>query len=243
MQNQKFKNMVHIGLAYLGVIIGAGFASGKEMLQYFVSFGKWGIVGLCLAALLFIVGGVILLQFGSYYKAQEHSEVFNNISSPFVSKVIDFIINFNLFCTGFVMIAGAGTNLNQQFDWPIWIGALVLSILVIATAYLDVDKVTTLIGAITPFVIIFLIALLIYTLVQLPLSFEEAMAISWAQETTLPNWFISTINYSCLALMLAMSMAMVIGGEQYSPKQAGVGGFFGGALVTLLLLPPSFPLV
>ncbi|MCY3070748.1 hypothetical protein ODY64_04215 [Aerococcus sp. JJEM-2022b] len=240
MQNQKIKNMVHIGLAYLGVIIGAGFASGKEMLQYFVSFGKWGIVGLCLSALLFIVGGVILLQFGSYYKAQEHSEVFNNISSPFVSKVIDFIINFNLFCTGFVMIAGAGTNLNQQFDWPIWIGALLLSILVIATAYLDVDKVTTLIGDITPFVIIFLIALLIYTLVQQPLSFDEAMAISWSQETTLPNWFISTINYSCLALMLAMYMAMVIGGEQYSPKQAGVGGFFGGALVTLLLFASFF---
>ncbi|MGX6486683.1 YkvI family membrane protein [Aerococcus sanguinicola] len=236
----KIKNMFHIGLAYLGVIIGAGFASGKEMLQYFVSFGKEGIWGVALSACLFIIGGIILLQFGSYYKAQEHSELFNHISSPLVSKIIDFIINMNLFCTGFIMIAGAGTNLNQQFGLPIWMGALILSGMVIVTAYMDVDRVTTLIGAITPFVIAFLIGILIHTLIQQPLTFDEAMALSASQPTTLPNWLISTLNYSCLALMLALSMAVVIGGEQYSPKQAGFGGLFGGLLVGALLFASFF---
>ncbi|MDK7050364.1 YkvI family membrane protein [Aerococcus sanguinicola] len=232
--------MVKIGLAYLGVIIGAGFASGQEMFQYFVSFGKMGIWGLVISSILFIVGGIVLLQFGSYYKVQEHSEVFNHISSPFISKVIDFLINMTLFCTGFIMIAGAGTNLNQQFNWPIWAGALLVSALVIVTGFMDVDKVTGLIGMVTPFVIVFLIGIFIHTLNTMPIPYEEAMATAAAQTTTLPNWLISTLNYTSLALMLAISMAVVIGGEEYSPKQAGLGGLFGGVLVGGLLFASFF---
>ena len=235
-----FKSMVKIGLAYLGVIIGAGFASGQEMFQYFVSFGKMGIWGLVISSILFIVGGIVLLQFGSYYKVQEHSEVFNHISSPFISKVIDFLINMTLFCTGFIMIAGAGTNLNQQFNWPIWAGALLVSALVIVTGFMDVDKVTGLIGMVTPFVIVFLIGIFIHTLNTMPIPYEEAMATAAAQTTTLPNWLISTLNYTSLALMLAISMAVVIGGEEYSPKQAGLGGLFGGVLVGDLLFASFF---
>ncbi|AMC00013.1 hypothetical protein AWM75_00005 [Aerococcus urinaehominis] len=238
--NKTMRDMVSIGLAYLGVIIGAGFASGQEMLQYFVSFGQGGIWGLILAAILFMAGGVVLLQFGSYYKVREHSELFNNISSPFISKVIDFLINMTLFSTGFIMIAGAGTNLEQQFGLPIWMGALLVSALVYMTAFMDVDRVTKLIGAITPFVIIFLIGIFIYTLNNSPHSFQEAMAISAAQPTTLPNWALSSLNYTSLSLTLAISMAVVIGGEQYSPKQAGFGGLFGGALVSALLFVSFF---
>ena len=235
-----FKSMVKIGLAYLGVIIGAGFASGQEMFQYFVSFGKMGIWGLVISSILFIVGGIVLLQFGSYYKVQEHSEVFNHISSPFISKVIDFLINMTLFCTGFIMIAGAGTNLNQQFNWPIWAGALLVSALVIVTGFMDVDKVTGLIGMVTPFVIVFLLGIFIHTLNTMPIPYEEAMATAAAQATTLPNWLISTLNYTSLALMLAISMAVVIWGEEYSPKQAGLGGLFGGVLVGGLLFASFF---
>ena len=235
-----FKSMVKIGLAYLGVIIGAGFASGQEMFQYFVSFGKMGIWGLVISSILFIVGGIVLLQFGSYYKVQEHSEVFNHISSPFISKVIDFLINMTLFCTGFIMIAGAGTNLNQQFNWPIWAGALLVSALVIVTGFMDVDKVTGLIGMVTPFVIVFLLGIFIHTLNTMPIPYEEAMATAAAQATPLPNWLISTLNYTSLALMLAISKAVVIGGEEYSPKQAGLGGLFGGVLVGGLLFASFF---
>ncbi len=31
--------------AFIGVIVGAGFASGQEILQFFTSFGWWGVVG------------------------------------------------------------------------------------------------------------------------------------------------------------------------------------------------------
>ena len=41
-----FKRSFGIAMAFIGVLAGASFASGREALQYFVAFGNWGIVGL-----------------------------------------------------------------------------------------------------------------------------------------------------------------------------------------------------
>lgn len=43
------KKSFQIGAAFIGVIVGAGFASGQEVLQFFTSFGVMGIVGAFIA--------------------------------------------------------------------------------------------------------------------------------------------------------------------------------------------------
>lgn len=47
------KKAFQIAGAYIGVIVGAGFASGQEILQFFTSFGWISIAGTCMATLLF----------------------------------------------------------------------------------------------------------------------------------------------------------------------------------------------
>ena len=42
-----------IAMAFVGIIIGAGFASGQEMIQYFTSFGTWGIIGTLASIFIF----------------------------------------------------------------------------------------------------------------------------------------------------------------------------------------------
>ena len=47
------KQSLKIGSAFVGLIVGAGFASGQEVMQYFTSFGIWGTVGAIITGLLF----------------------------------------------------------------------------------------------------------------------------------------------------------------------------------------------
>ena len=42
------KRAIGISMAFIGVVVGAGFASGQEAMQFFVAFGKWGLWGLSL---------------------------------------------------------------------------------------------------------------------------------------------------------------------------------------------------
>lgn len=237
-----WKKGLMMALAYVGVVIGAGFASGQEIMQYYVSYSGMGFWGLVLSTIIFIVGGLVLLQLGSFYLAREHSDVIERITHPAISKIIDLFINLTLFLFGFVMIAGGGSSLNQQFGLPVWVGSGLLALLIYVTSYLDVSKITNVIGMITPFVIIFIVLTSIYTLMTVDISFSEALQVTAEQPKVLPNWFISALNYSALALMIAISMAFVIGGGEYNPRQAGISGAVGGLIVSVLLFISYFAL-
>ena len=231
------KRALGISMAFVGVLVGAGFASGQEAMQYFVSFGSQGLWGVLLAAALTTITGIAVLQLGSYFQADEHTAVYDRVTGPITSKILDIGTIITLFSIGFVMFAGAGSNLAQQFDGlPLWAGAFLMLLLVLATGRLNVDRVTTVIGTITPIIIVLIVGVTGYTLLTNDL--DMAAAHDYAVNNVdgpLPNWWISAMNYTGLNIMCAVSMAIVIGGNILDNRAVGLGGVFGG-LVTLLLL-------
>ena len=122
------------------MIVGAGLASGQDLLQYFLSFGARRIDWNRRPGSLNVIFGVVALQLGSYYRSGHHDEVFERITHPAVRRVIDVVLVFSGFAMGFVMLAGAGANLEQQFGLPAWAGSAVCAGLVILTAFLDFDR-------------------------------------------------------------------------------------------------------
>ena len=232
------KNAIGIAFAFIGVLVGAGFASGQETMQYFIAFGTQGIWGAALSSALMLIAGVSILQLGSYFQANEHMEVLGSVSSKVMSWILDIATITTLFSIGFVMYAGAGANLNQQFGWPVWIGATLMLALVLIIGMMDVDKVTAAVGAVTPLLLFFVIFGCIWTLCTTDLDWSSFNAQAQEVSTTLPNWWISSLNYTGLNAICVASMALVIGGNYLDTRAAGLGGFLGGMgyLVMLLLL-------
>ena len=232
------KNAIGIAFAFIGVLVGAGFASGQETMQYFIAFGTQGIWGAALSSALMLIAGVSILQLGSYFQANEHMEVLGSVSSKVMSWILDIATITTLFSIGFVMYAGAGANLNQQFGWPVWIGATLMLALVLVIGMMDVDKVTAAVGAVTPLLLFFVIFGCIWTLYTSDLDWSNLNVQAHEVSTTLPNWWISSLNYTGLNAICVASMALVIGGNYLDTRAAGLGGFLGGMgyLVMLLLL-------
>lgn len=223
-----FKQILIVSSAFIGLVVGAGFASGQEVLQYFVAHGTWGIVGAAVATLMISVIGVVVLQLGSYFLAKEHSIVYDRVAHPVISRLLDVFTTFVLFCMGVVMLAGAGANLNQQFGIPNWLGSIILGVIVFAVGFLDTSKVTTVIGAISPFIIVLIIVASIYAFTHVDGS---AAQMSTEVQTITPainNWFLSSLNYVGMNLATAVAMALVMGGNFLSIRVAGWGGAIGG---------------
>ncbi|MDN6286261.1 MAG: hypothetical protein L0J62_11330 [Corynebacterium casei] len=206
------------------MLVGAGFATGQEVVQYFTSFGINGVWGIIIAGVIMTIAGTVFLQLGSYFHASEHNAVFRKVTHPIVSKLLDIAVIFTLFAVGFVMLAGAGSNMAQQFGWPAWVGSTLMLVLVLVTGLLDVDKVSNVIGLLTPTIIIAVIALLIYTLMNMPENAGEVIDIASQTEAPIGNWLLSAVNDNGLALILAVSMSLVIGGDHIRPREAGWGG-------------------
>src|SRR5690625_3978006 len=154
--------ILKIASAFVGVIVGAGFASGQEILQYFTSFGHLGTLAAIVSTALFAYLGMILTKIGSRLKAESHKNAIYEISGRYLGIIVDAVIIFTLFGVGVVMIAGAGSTLNQQFGLPVFVGSLIMTILVMLSMMLTVDKVVAVIASITPFLLLFIVIISVY---------------------------------------------------------------------------------
>ena len=78
-----------LALAHFTSVVGAGFASDQELLQYFTAFGIWGIVGAGVGLILAPLTIMIAMQNGSYFQAPSHGRVFSSIASKPVARLVD----------------------------------------------------------------------------------------------------------------------------------------------------------
>lgn len=228
--------ILKIGSAFIGIIVGAGFASGQEILQYFTSFGHLGTLAAILSTALFAYFGMTLTRLGSRMKTTSHKDVIYKISGKYLGLVIDGIIIFTLFGVGVVMIAGAGSLLHQQFDLPVFVGSMLLIIFIVLTVMLNVEKVVGVIGSITPFLVLAVILVGVYSLMTMDASFNELNPIAQSNETTLPNWFISAINYVSFNIAVGAAMSLVMGGSEKDERVAALGGLVGGLGLGVLII-------
>lgn len=228
--------VLKLGSAFIGIIVGAGFASGQEILQYFTSFGHLGTIGAIISTALFTYVGMTLVNTGSQLKTTNHREAINQISGKIIGTIVDYVIIFTLFGVGVVMLAGAGSLLNQQFGLPPFVGSVIMLILIAITVMLNVQQVISVIGSITPFLVLFILMVGIYSLLTFDLPFRELEPIALEQTSVLPHWFFSAVNYVSFNTAVGAAMSLVMGGAEKNPKTAAQGGLVGGLGLGLLIV-------
>ena len=176
------KEQLKIAGAFIGVIVGAGFASGRELLLFFVNFGLWGLIGTLVSAALFTFLGMALAGLGNRLRATSHKDVVHAICGRYLGVFVDLLITFFMFGVTVVMLAGGGALLEQQFGIPALTGSVLVTLLVVAVVCLDVQKVIMLIGAVTPFLILAATAIALYAVFTRDLSFTALDQVASQQE-------------------------------------------------------------
>ena len=95
-------------------------------------------IGLSFLGDLLIFIGKIIITLGVFFQSNDHFEVLSQIDGPITNKILDIALIISYFVVGFVMIAGAGSNLNQQFGLPFWaVLWLALSLLLQLVSYMQ----------------------------------------------------------------------------------------------------------
>lgn len=116
----------------IGAFIGAGFASGREIYTFFYVFGKKGILGLVISAVLFSIVVYRTLIIVKDNKINNYKELVNNrvkTKNEFLKNIINYVVNILMLVTFFVMIAGFGAYFKQELKINSWIGSSILAFL------------------------------------------------------------------------------------------------------------------
>lgn len=230
------KKSFQIGSAFVGLIVGAGFASGQEVMQYFTSFGLWGTVGAIVTGLLFIFLGYTFAQLGTKLQAKSHRAVLYYIGGKYIGPVLDIIITFFLFGVAVVMFAGSGSTFEQVLGINTMVGSIIMVVLTILTLLLDTNKIIGIIASITPYLIAVILIIVVYSILTMNITFSEADEIARTQAPAASNWLLSAFLYVSYNLAAGAALLVIMTGNIKDKKVAGLGGIIGGAILGFLII-------
>ena len=82
-----------VASVYVTTTIGAGFASGQELVQFFTRFGAMGKWGIVLSGIMFSLVGYIVLSMVYRFKFNNYEEFSNKIYGKRISFVINIAVD------------------------------------------------------------------------------------------------------------------------------------------------------
>ncbi|MCL2740166.1 MAG: hypothetical protein FWE47_03120, partial [Oscillospiraceae bacterium] len=211
---------------YIGTVVGAGFATGQEVLQFFSRFGISGIWGIALATALFIIYGYIIIALGLSLGASSHLEVLMASCGTKIGRVMDFIVTFFLFGAITAMFAGTGALFEQQWGLPMILGCGIMAIITAVTVLTGIKGVLNSISFVAPFLIVTVVGICVYSIVGGAVS--GAPAAQTNPNPLINNWMLSSILYVSYNILLSIAVLGPLGAQAKGRKAIFWGAFLGG---------------
>lgn len=215
-----------IAAAYIGTVVGAGFASGQEVLQFFGYFRYWGIVALIISGFLFYYFGTIILKLGQELDADSHLPVIEYAGGKFIGKFIDYVIIFFLFGALTAMAAGAGAIFAEQFQLSSIVGSGLLILITLVTVLAGISGVISAISIVVPLLLVSVFGISLYTLVVQGISMQSLAVIPG--KPAVPVWPLSSIVYVSYNLVMAVAILGPLGKEGKNKHRLRLGALWGG---------------
>ena len=146
----------------IGTIIGAGFASGKEIYLFFGKYGINGILGIMLSS---IILGIIIyktLIIAKNYNISTYKELINIMTdNNLMKQVIKLLINIFLLISFFIMIAGFSAYFSQEFGLSTLLGSALITFLCYITFLGNIERLIKANTLLIPILILFIFILAI----------------------------------------------------------------------------------
>ncbi|PRX31839.1 putative membrane protein YkvI [Orenia metallireducens] len=194
----KINKSLQIAVTYIGAVIGAGFASGQEILQFFVIYGSNGLLGIIFSGLLFIILGLLIVQISHTLKSNNYKELFYSIAGKKFGFIADLILTLFLLGSLIVMLAGSKEIFNQFFNYKINFGLILTIIVIIWSNYYGVEGIMKLNLILIPLLLVIIVAVL--------LGIIDDFRIVLPHDYLKVNWIASSFIYTGYNLILALTV-------------------------------------
>ncbi|MGO2004537.1 YkvI family membrane protein [Arthrobacter rhombi] len=222
--------------AILAFLIGSGFATGQEILQYFTSYGYWGIFGTGLLVLVLMTYvAVEFFTVGQAKKFDRPSRIFHYYCGKHLGTFFDFFSILFVFLSFSVMISGAGAVFQEHYGLSKYIGGIGLAVAVGVTVWFGLNNLVDVIGKIGPLIVLIAVALGILGIVRNPGGISEGNTLLQGLDLTQAstNWFMSGLSYVGFCMLWLAAFLTALGKTARSRKEAAAGGVLGATAFSI----------
>lgn len=226
---------IKLAILYATIIMGAGFASGQELLQYFVGFGTSGLWGLILAGVLFALTGWAVLEICRREGYKDYRELMGGLVGARLGVVFELLAALFLFVLFVAMLSAGGAMVAQGSDIPFTVGIVVISAVILVVLWFDLDGIVLLNTILTPLMVAGGIFIGLYT-------FFNRTAEAFFQNAVVPGWILAAVVYASYNIVPTLSVMSSASRLAKSRRDCMTGGLLGGAVLTVLGICMALPL-
>ncbi|MFC4768954.1 hypothetical protein [Effusibacillus consociatus] len=237
MNQKQIQQAFQIGFTYIGTVVGAGFASGQEILKFFSVYGDWAYFGIPVSTILFAWVGTKMLLMGARLNASSYRQLTAYLFGDRLAAMIDLFMMVMLFGVTVAMLAGVGALFHENLKIPFQLGVLLTMGLTYFTIRRGMSGILTANSIIVPI----MISLICFIFVK-SVSHTPVPAASPPIEHSSWTWFASSVAYAAFNLGLAVSVLVPLGNEIQDRKCLVAGGCIGAIGLGGMLLGAHFAL-
>ena len=199
-------NFFNVALMYVGAIMGAGFASGRELWQFMGLFGAKGIIGTIFVAVCFVVLGFMTSYIARAKNTNDFAIIITPPGYPKLRKCVSVFMSVMLFSVLITMSAAGGALLHQNYGISRIFGGVIICFFVVITVLGDFERVSHVFKYIMP--VLFAIAVI----TSIVIIFSNFGDLGYHQKVEpaamAPNWALAAllyISYNLLAMIPMIS--------------------------------------
>jgi len=228
-------NGLKLAVLYTSVILGAGFASGQELLQYFVGYGTSGIWGLMISGVIFAFTGWAVLDICRRENLRSYKSLMTHLLGNRLGFAAEIMVAVFLFVLFAAMLSAGGAMLEQSSDIPFTVGVLGVALAALVVLWFGLEGMVWINIILTPLMVAGGVFIGLYT-------FFNRTAAAFFQDVIVPGWILAAMAYASYNIVTSLSVLSSVSKLAERPRDCAVGGIVGGAVLTLLGLCMALPL-
>lgn len=233
------KTVVRIAGAYVAWVMGSGFATGQEILQFFTSYGYYSFVLLGINLAGFLLIGPAILSAGNAHRGDPSYNHFVYFCGRRLGAFYSWFLPVSLFAGMIILISGAGATLQEYYGLNHYVGALLMAAMALGAYFVGFSRFVRIVSFIGPAIIAFSLFVGIVTVFRDFSGLEEigGFTSSMQAKQPVPWWWLSGLLYISYNLCGGSKYYSALGASAGSAREAFLGGILGTfALMAAILL-------
>ncbi|WP_117167997.1 hypothetical protein [Paraliobacillus sediminis] len=203
----------------IGTMIGAGYASGRELWQF---FGAESGLAIGLFTILFSICCYSILIISFQKKTTQYLPVLKVLVGKRFAHLYDAMIVIYLFSTTVIMLAGSGVTV-EAFQYPYWYGIILIVVPLILVFIWDIDGILSINSFILPLLLVGLISVLISFILK------EDLTLLFSIDKQ-RNWM-AAFTFTSLNILPLIAVIGAIGNQIKAKNEAVFASIGSGAIL------------
>lgn len=223
---------LQIAFTFIGTVVGAGFATGREVMQFFTRFGHWGALLIAATTLLFVWLGAKMMLLAAELRAKSYEDLNKHLFGERMGTWVSHAMLLLLLGVNAVMLAGAGSIFSEHLNIGYQTGLLITMACCFLLLRKGMSAILAINTLVVPVMLLFTAALVLHTLNGpgsgrwLTLTTDESPWAAW----------MSPFLYAAFNLSMAQAVLVPVGSSIGDPVVLRRGAWLGGLGIGLMLL-------